>query len=198
MPYTDGPMQPVIYHLIGTPAVGKYTIGKRLSELAAARFVDNHSIANVVFNVIAPDGVTPLPAAIWPRVGQVRAAVLDTIRNVAPPGLSYVFTNYLHGESPAEFALFQDLMELAEARASLFVPVLLRCDTSELMARAANDSRVERMKLIDPILIAHMNDEVAPFQTDHPHALTIDTTARPAEESARLIVDWAERLQSKR
>ena len=190
-------MQPVIYHLIGTPAVGKYTIGRLVAEQSGARFVDNHSIANVIFNVIAPDGVTPLPPEIWPRVGQVRAAVLDTIVNLAPPELSYVFTNYLHGSSPAEKAVFDDLVQLAAARRSEFVPVLLRCQTGELMARAANESRIERMKLIDPLLIAHMNDEVALFETDHPNALTLDTTTRPPEESARAIVEWASAITAR-
>lgn len=188
-------MQPVIFQLIGTPAVGKYTIGKRVAEMTGARLIDNHSVANVVFNAIAPDGVTPLPDTIWPRVRQVRNAVLDTIRHVAPPHLSYVFTNYFHGDSPAEMEAFQEMATLAADRASLFVPVLLRCDTGELMARAANDSRIERMKLIDPILIAHMNDDVSPFETGHPNALVLDTTERPPDDSARLIVEWAERLR---
>lgn len=188
-------MRPVIFHLIGTPAVGKYTIGKRVAELTGARFVDNHSVANVIFNVIAPDGVTPLPDTIWPRVGRVRAAVLDTIRNVAPPELSYVFTNYIQGGSATELAAFEEMVQLAADRDSLFVPVLLRCQTSELMGRAANASRVERMKLIDPVLIAHMNDEIPLFETAHPNALGLDTTASPPDESARVIVEWAERLR---
>ena len=191
-------MRPVIFHLIGTPAVGKYTIGKLLAELTGARFIDNHSIANVIFNAIAPDGVTPLPAAIWPRVSQVRAAVLDTIRNVAPPELSYVFTNYIQGGSATEMAAFQEMVSLAESRRSLFVPVLLRCQTDELMQRAANDSRIERMKLIDPILIARMNDEIPLFETDHPNTLVLDTTVRPPAESAQTIVAWATQLQRAR
>lgn len=190
-------MQPVIYHLIGTPAVGKYTIGKRVAELTGARFVDNHSIANVIFNVIAPDGVTPLPPTIWPRVGQVRAAVLDTVRNVAPPELSYVFTNYIQGGSATEFAAFEEMVQLAADRDSLFVPVLLRCQTSELMERAANESRVERMKLIDPILIAHLNDEIPLFETSHPNTLVLDTTATSPDDAARAIVEWAASLRAR-
>lgn len=72
-----------------------------------------------------------------------------------------MFTNYIQGGSATELAAFEEMVQLAADRDSLFVPVLLRCQTSELMERAANDSRVERMKLIDPILIAHMNDNPA-------------------------------------
>jgi hypothetical protein len=188
-------MRPTIFHLIGTPAVGKYTIGKELTSLTGARFVDNHSVANVIFNVIAADGVTPLPEGIWARVGKVREAVLDAVVNLSPPHLSFVFTNYLRGEDPAELAAFQQLVDLAAARESLFVPVLLRCRTEELMDRAANDSRIERMKLIDPLAIAHMNDDVPQFETDHPNALKLDVTTRPPAESARLIVEWANGLR---
>lgn len=184
-------MKPVIYHLIGTPAVGKYTIGKEVAALTGARFVDNHSVANVIFNLIAPDGVTPLPAAIWPRVAQVRAAVLDTLVNVAPRSLSFVFTNYIRGEDAGEEAAFQELVDVAAARESLFIPVLLRCETSELMNRAANESRVERMKLIDPVAIARMNDQVPKFETSHPNTFKLDVTVRSPAESSRLIVDWA-------
>lgn len=184
-------MQPVIFHLIGTPAAGKYTIGKIVAERSGARFIDNHSINNVIFNTIERDGVTPLPPEIWPRIGKVREAVLDAILNVAPPGLSYVFTNYLRGQNAEEMAAFEEMARLAEARASVFIPVLLRCETAELMNRAANDSRIERMKLIDPLLIARMNDEFPRFETDHPNTLVVDTTSRAPEESAALILEWA-------
>ena len=185
-------MRPVIYHLIGTPAVGKYTIGKLVAEMTGARFVDNHSVANVIFNVIAPDGVTPLPEGIWATVGKVRDAVLDAVQNLAPPHLSFVFTNYIRGEDSAELAAFQQLVDVAAARKSVFIPVLLRCETRELMDRAATDSRVERMKLIDPVEIARLNDVVPLFETDHPNTLTLDVTHRPPGESARIIVEWAE------
>ena len=41
-------MEPTIFHLLGSPGVGKYTIGKALAEATGARLVDNHSIANVI------------------------------------------------------------------------------------------------------------------------------------------------------
>ncbi|MEO8538942.1 MAG: hypothetical protein ABI577_04315 [bacterium] len=191
-------MPPVIYHLIGTPAAGKYTIGKLVAEATGARFIDNHSIANVIFNVIGTDGVTPLPEGIWTPVGKVRAAVLETVVQLAPAHLSFVFTNYLRGEDPAEDRMFQQMVELAATRASVFIPVLLRCETSELKERAASESRVARMKLIDPLAIAQMNDDTPLFETSHPNVLKLDTTKRSPADSARLIVEWgaSRRLES--
>ena len=105
--------------------MGKYTVGAELARLTGARLVDNHSIANVIFNVIGTDGVSPLPEGIWERVGQVRAAVLDTIVHLSPPHLSFVFTNYMRGEDAAEYAIFLEFVAIAEIRHSLYLPVLL-------------------------------------------------------------------------
>ena len=117
-------METTIYHLIGPPAVGKYTIGKELAARSGARLVDNHSVANVLFNLLDQDGVTPLPDAIWPLVGQVRAAVIETLLTVSPPHLSFVFTNFMRGEDEREYAVFLEMVAVAAARQSLFVPVL--------------------------------------------------------------------------
>jgi len=182
--------RPTIVHLIGNPAVGKYTIGRELARMSGARLVDNHSVANVIFQLLDTDGVTPLPREVWQYVGAVRRAVLDAMKNLAPAHLSFILTNYLRGGDAAERAAFEELAGVAAVRGSLFVPVLLRCETSELVMRVANDDRRQRMKLLDPVAAAQMNDEVPPFETDHPNALSLDTTGTPPAESARRIAAW--------
>ena len=187
-------MQPTMFSLIGMPAVGKYTVAKELAAITGARLVDNHSIANVIFNLIAVDGVTPLPPGTFSHVGRVRATVMDMIADVAPRDLSYVFTIVLAGNNPAEQVIFDRMVEVAGLRGSLFVPVLLSCRTEELIERAATDSRIQRMKLIDPLKIAEMNDGLPQFETDHPNTLRLDTSDSPPEETARRILDWAESI----
>ena len=187
-------MQPTMFVLIGMPAVGKYTVAKELSALTGARLVDNHSIANVIFNVIAVDGVTPLPHGTFKHLGRVRDVVMDMIADVAPRELSYVFTIVLEGNEPTGQAIFDRKVAVAEQRDSLFVPVLLRCRTEEMVERAANESRVRMMKLIDPVRIAEFNDTLTHFETDHPNTLRLDTSDTPAEATARRILAWAEQL----
>lgn len=182
---------PTIFHLIGSPGVGKYTVAKEIVELTGARLVDNHAIANVIFNVLATDGVTPLPDGTWPHVGAVRKAVLDAMRTIAPRHLSYVFTNFLVGEDEKELAAFEEMVGLAAHRESMFVPVLLRCETSELMNRIGTESRRQRMKLVDPVQGGKYNDETPRFETDHPNVLRLDVTSIAPGESARRIVEWA-------
>jgi hypothetical protein len=187
-------LEPTIFHLIGTPGVGKYTVAKELAALTGARLVDNHAVANVIFNLLDQDGIKPLPREVWPHVGAVRRAVLDALVEVSPRHLSFVFTNYLRGEDEAETALFEEMVAVAEVRRSRFVPVLLSCATEELVKRVPNPDRKERMKLVDPSEARRMNDEVPRFETDHPNALRLDVTNIPAAESARRIVEWAKRL----
>ncbi|MEP6872432.1 MAG: chloramphenicol phosphotransferase [Anaerolineaceae bacterium] len=187
---------PTIYHLIGKPGVGKYTVGSELVRLTGARFVDSHSIANVIFNLIDPDGLTPLPDGIWSRVGQVRAAVLDTIIHLSPPHLSFVFTNYLRGEDASEDAILEELVAIAQTRKSTYVPVLLSCKTAELVARIVSEDRRARMKLIDPIEGARLNDHVPQFEPNHPNTLRLDVTHIPPAETAQAIIDWREQLEN--
>ena len=97
-------MESTIIQLIGAPGTGKYTIGREVARRTGARLVDNHSVANVILNLLAPDGVTPLPSAVWPYVAQVRGAVYDALANLAPAELSYVFTNVLRGDDPVPLA----------------------------------------------------------------------------------------------
>ena len=188
-------MPGTIFHLIGNPGVGKYTIGSALARQTGARLVDNHSINNVIFNLINQDGVTPLPAGIWPRIGQVRAAVLDTIVHVSPPEMSFVFTNFIRGEDDGEYATFLEFVALADARGSLYVPVLLSCETEELVQRIVRPDRRARMKMLDPIQGRRWNDDLPPFRTDHPNALAWDVTRRIPAESVRAILEWAAGLR---
>ena len=169
--------------------MGKYTIASRVAPLLPARLVDNHAIANVIFNMLDQDGVRPLPPAVWSHVSQVRRAVLDTAIQLSPPHLSFVFTNYLRGGDPAEEVIFEELGARAEVRRSTFVPVLLSCATEEVMRRVVGPDRRERMKLVDPGLAREFN-EGPRFTTSHPNTLELDVTHLPAEESAERIVSW--------
>lgn len=182
-------MAGTIIHLLGTPGVGKYTIGKQVAALTGARLIDNHSIANVIFQVLEVDGVKPLPDGVWPLVGQVRAAVMDAIARLSPPGMSFVFTNYAR-EDDEDHRLFDEMVTFAAARESAYIPVLLRCETPELERRIVTPDRKERMKLVDPLAGARLND-LPPFATDHPNGLVLEVTRLEPPAAAQRIVDWA-------
>lgn len=187
----ESPPRPLIIALIGSPGAGKYTIASRVAPLVGARLVDNHSIANVLFNLLDQDGVKPMPPEIWPLLEEVRKTVFRTLTEVSPLHLSFVFTNYMQGDDPQSEAVFQEIAAIAEIRRSTFVPVLVRCETPELLRRVVGEDRRARMKLVDPVLAGRINDEVPPFVTTHANTLEIDVTHVPSDESAARIVEWA-------
>lgn len=187
------PLENTMIHLIGSPGAGKYTIARALVAKTGARLIDNHSIANVIFNVLNVDGITPLPPSVWVRVGRVRAAVFDAITNLSPPAMSFVFTNYIRGDDPADVAVFEEFLALAAKRGAAYVPVLLSCETPELLRRIVQPDRAARMKLIDPVEGARINDEIPPFETDHANVLRLDVTALAPDAAAATTIAWAER-----
>src|SRR5215510_3462096 len=86
-------MKNTAFYLIGPPGVGKYTVGKIIAERTGAKLVDNHYAINPIFGLIEQDGWTPVPAEVWPQVGKVRSAVLETIATVSPRDWNFVFTH---------------------------------------------------------------------------------------------------------
>lgn len=187
-----------LVYLIGYPAAGKYTIARELAAVMAEReqhmvVVDNHHINNVVFAVIDTDGKKSLPAEVWTHVAEVRSAVLAAIRDVAPRDWSYVFTNVLLAGLPPDERAIVELAELAEARRSAYVPVLLRCDTEELERRIVTPERHERLKWVDPVGLRGLVErsklvDVSPFE----HALELEVTTMPPQEAAAAIADHLE------
>jgi predicted nucleotidyltransferase len=117
--------------------------------------------------------------------------VIETLLTVSPRHLSFVFTNYMRGESEADHAVFLEMVAVAEARESLFVPVILSCETPELVRRIVRDDRRARMRLVNPVVGAEWNDHVPQFTTDHPNALRLDVTRVPPAESAQAIIALA-------
>lgn len=180
--------EPTIILLIGSPGTGKYTVAQAIAAQTGMRLVDNHSMSNVIFNLFEVDGVTPLPDGIFVEVAKVQAAVLSTLRSIAPRSLSYVFTIWL---TAGEERTFDAFVTTAETRGSRFVPVLLSCETPELVQRVVSKARKDRMKLVNPVLAAEFNDPAQLFQTEHPNALRLDLTNLPVEDAVSRIVEWA-------
>src|SRR5262245_29704703 len=118
-------MNGAFIYLIGFAGCGKLTIARAIQKKMDCILVDNHLINNVIFSLIDPDGKTKLPNKVWDNIHQVRSAVFDTIRNLAKPGRTFVFTNELLEGEDYHLKVFADTAELARARNALFLPVRL-------------------------------------------------------------------------
>jgi hypothetical protein len=82
-------VESTIFYLIGLPGTGKYAVAKAMERLSANDgfrlvVVDNHLVANPIFNLIHTDGKTPLGPRVWDRVSDVGEAVLRTIETLSP------------------------------------------------------------------------------------------------------------------
>jgi hypothetical protein len=190
-------MQNTMIYLIGFAGVGKYTIAKAIAEMMAGtlepcKIVDNHYVLNPIFNLIAQDGVTPLPTQVWDAAMQVRLAVLATIEHVSPRDWNFVFTNELTEDSDgSNLMLYSQILKVAEARGARFVPVRLWCDLEEHLSRVVRPERRERMKGVDPneARDKHANHKL--FMPDHANTLTLNVSNLMPNVAAQTILNHA-------
>lgn len=173
---------------MGFAGTGKYTIGLGLSQLTGAKLVDNHLINNPILTVIDADGTGPLPAPVSDKIRDIRRIVYDSIRELSPPGLSFIFTAELRHGIPADHVAFAELKKLAQARGSLFVPIHLVCDVEELCRRVASPERAERRKAISPELARKKAAEEKILTPRHRNLRTIDVTAKSPNGSVAAII----------
>ncbi|HJZ82388.1 MAG TPA: hypothetical protein VKD91_18645 [Pyrinomonadaceae bacterium] len=175
--------------LIGFAGTGKYTIGRELAGRTGAKLIDNHLINNSLFTAVNADGVTPLPVEIWPKITRIRQIVYETIRELSPRELSFIFTVQLIEEDPTDHAAFANMVELAEARGSLLVPIRLLCEIEELCRRVVSPSRAAMLKQISADSTRKTLAAKTVLHPVHPNLRTIDVTQSSAIESAMTILE---------
>lgn len=187
-------MNNTIIYLIGHYGVGKYTIAKAICAATGARLVDNHLINNVVFSLIRSDGRTPLPERVWDLIWTIREQAVAAIAELAPSEMSYVLTNALIEGDPWDRAAFEQIVTLARDRGSILVPVVLSASDAAFAARMAAPDRAERLKHTDAASAAATRSARELLRIEHPNRLDLDTTDRPPDEAARIIIAHTERL----
>jgi hypothetical protein len=182
---------PAIIHLLGFPGTGKRTIGAALVGLVPRddhRFVlvDNHLTSRSVLAALDHDGTQRLDPQVWTYVGALRVHVLEAITDMAPPGWSYVFTNYVVHDTPSES--IPRLRDLAETRSSTYVPVILHCAGDERRRRVVGPDRAQHNKWLDPDgVMADVATRVL-VRPDSPHLLDLDVTALDPTPAAEAIL----------
>jgi len=182
-------MNNVIVYLIGPPGVGKYSTGKLLAERMPAKLLDNHYWCNPIFEIIEPDGRTPLPPAVWDRTNAVFAAVLETVATLAPPDRNYVFTHAVwdDGGHPFDFTIAGQILNVAERRRARALVVRLSCDATELSGRIAAEERANRLKTRD-VSQAERLATLQPMNLNHGWIVDLDTTGLGPEAVADFVM----------
>jgi hypothetical protein len=183
-----------IIYLVGHYGVGKLTIAKAICTATGARLFDNHLVNNVVFSLVPVDGKTPLPERIWDLISIIREQAVAAIAELAPPEWSYVLTNALMEGYERDRRGYEQIVALAAGRSSVFVPVVLTASDAAHAARLASPERAERLKQTDAYSARRKRQTSELLRIDHPNRLDLDTTHLPPNETARLIIEHAERL----
>jgi hypothetical protein len=185
-------MKNAVFYLIGPPGVGKYTVGKIIAERTAAKLVDNHYSINPIFGLIEQDGRTPLPTQIWPLVGRVRSAVLETIATWSPRDWNFVFT-HAASDDPSDALTCREILSVAERRGASVIVARLHCEPEELARRVLSPERRLRRKEADPD--AARANAIAPvFDPGHANIVDIDTTTKTPSLVADLVIKAADKL----
>ncbi len=176
----------IVFHL-GYPAVGKRTVGAEVAKRLDAVIVDNALIFYPILKLLKWDGKFLLPPGTLQRAEPIREAILQTIEDIAPASISYVFTNCLE-DTPEDRAQYERIRSLAVRRGSKFLAVLLTCDIDEQVRRIDAPDRVERLKGSDPEGYRQYTLSTPLFTPPPGELLVLDTTATPPGETADAIV----------
>jgi hypothetical protein len=179
-------MHNVFVYLVGPPGVGKYTVGKILEQKLPGILVDNHQWLNPVFRLIRQDGVTPLPAAVWPLVAEIRRAVLAGVATLSPRDWNFIVTHAAVGDLD-DVEIAEEILATAARRGARTLVARLICSSDALAERVVHSERNARMKEMDPEA-ARRNAVLPPFDPGHPDTVTIDTTSLTAPAVADHIV----------
>nr|MBI1231918.1 hypothetical protein [Cytophagales bacterium] len=182
-------MKNTIIYLIGFPGTGKYTIAKEIAALENFIIVDNHLINNPVFSLVELDGKTKLPSRIWDNVEQIWDAVLDTMVYVSPKEYNFVLTNALFDDNEEDHAFYKKIENMACARESKFVPVILSCSAPELQRRIVSKDRALRLKEVCAEAALHYHENEKVLQPENDYLFEMDITSLTPAEVAKRILD---------
>lgn len=188
------PVRSSLFLLTGFPGVGKLTVARAMADSLerdgeTVRIAHNHWINNVIFGLIAQDGITPLPSGAWDRVGEVWDAVIQTVEELTPHSWHVIFTAYLDGVTDTGFV--PRLEEVAERRGSRFIVTRLLCEPVENARRIVSSERRELMKSVDPEEPFRLATQGPPYDPGHASTVTLDITDMPSAESAAKILELA-------
>ena len=166
--------------LHGAPAAGKLTVAKALLGMVPGRLFDNHvaiDLALTIFDFDAP--------GFWELVHSVRCSGIEA---AAANGVSLVVTTFCY-VAPDDRPLYEDFEAIMQRHGGELLPVFLHCSHEEAARRVGNPDRVERRKLTSADILMRDFDRYNFAPVPRADCLRLDSEARPAEATAREIID---------
>ncbi|KAK3904054.1 hypothetical protein C8A05DRAFT_14037 [Staphylotrichum tortipilum] len=186
-------MPPFIY-LNGYPGVGKLTVAKELCKLLPhSKVVDNHLLIDPV-------------AAVFDRTAEeyrplrqvLRRAVLTSIATAkSTEDVTFIFTDSQSSNSLGRSSA-ADYQNAAATRGSLFIPIVLTCDSEENLKRASGGGRGSSdTKLTDLDTLRDIREKEDLFRFEDDNQMDLDITCLPPSEAAAKILQHVVRVLGK-
>jgi hypothetical protein len=119
----------------------------------------------------------------WEAIGNIRRCVLTFLAKEIHN--SYVLTNNLY-EDAGDKVCYAEVVYMAEARGSIFVPVRLLIDQDEHLRRVVDPKRRDRWKSIDP---QDVHDETPLLSISHPNLFSLNVSNLSPEDAAEAIMN---------
>lgn len=173
----------MIIHLNGWPGVGKQTVGSLLARKLEARFIHNHLLHDIAI-ICAGSNVE----SRWTLYESIRSAAYSAFAKQSLPE-NYAMTNALCKNAPREQMAWRHVVELAMARKTALIPVVLEAAEHELFQRLQSPDRTGRKPSNPAELRGYMKLD-AIQKPDVPELLVLDVTEVRPEEAALKIVDF--------
>jgi hypothetical protein len=170
-----------LFFLYGPPAVGKFTVAKKLSELTGFKLHHNHLSVDFVKSIF--DFGTPTYEGL---VDKYRRDILGT---AAKEGVNTIFTFVYNKRTDDDFVY--DVRKRVLLLNGTFCPVRLYCNRKELLRRISNQSRKKMGKLtsrseLDRLFVRYRLN----YDIPGGKSLKIDTSRVSPEAAARKIAKY--------
>lgn len=166
--------------LYGPPASGKLTIAEKLSKLTGIPLFHNHLSRDLV-------------EALYGSNFKSHYALIDTIRYevidyCAKQGDDLIFT-YVYEGGEGDDGDIRRFIEIVEKYHGKIMFVELSADRNDLIARTNSDSRKSHGKLVDPIKMTKITQNMDKFRIPYVTPLRINTSDINPDTAVATIID---------
>lgn len=164
--------------LYGPPASGKLTIAEKLSELTNIPLFHNHLSRDLVKDIYGDKLCDN-----YALVDRIRFDVLDYC---SKNNTDLIFTYVYEGSDDDDNV--RDFIKTIESNDGTVLFVELTANREDLMSRVDNESRKKFKKLIDPVVMGKITEDMSIYSIPFVDSLKINTSELTPDQSAKTVI----------